>query len=145
MANRMTDASKRFALLNECKALEKAWQNKMEEISANDDLDDEEYNTLMDKAYAEYREAVGKKEVEAFALQFPKRRGWFAETFVESFGICESRKLSIKQTEVFQRYCVDDEHTWQTGKTYCRAGNKLVTLSIPRYSRGIGYLTITEF
>lgn len=138
----MTDQQKRRALLEECKKLETAWKTKDAALSNDDSLSDDEYEKLRTEAYTEYCSVERPLWLEAFYLQFPKRRGWFAETFVPSFGTCENRRLSAKQTEVCKRYCVGDDETWQNGTTYCRAGGYKVKLTIPRYSNGIGYITI---
>ena len=138
----MTDYQKRAKLLSECRELETAIKVKLAELDADDTLSDDECDRLSEEAFNEYRAEHMRKWTEAFFLQFPKRRGWFADTFIASFGECDNRQLSIKQTEVVAKYCVSDEASWKTGKTYCRAGDKMVTLDIPRYSRGVGYLTV---
>lgn len=138
----MTDLQKRRALLDECAKLKKAWEAKEAALADDDSLSDAEYKAQSEAAYAEYLAVERPIWYEAFYLQFPKRRGWFAETFVPSFGICENRRLSAKQTEVCKRYCVGDDETWRSGTTYCRAGEYKVKFTIPRYSNGIGYITI---
>lgn len=138
----MTDYQKRMELLSECRELETAIKAKLAELDADDTLSGDEYDRLSEEAFDEYRAEHTRKWTEAFFLQFPKRRGWFADTFIASFGECDNKQLSIKQTEIVAKYCVSDDATWKTGKTYCRAGDKMITLDIPRYSRGIGYITV---
>lgn len=138
----MTDYQKRMKLLSECRELENAIKAKLAELDADDALSDDECDRLSEEAFNKYHAEYTRKWTEAFSLQFPKRRGWFADTFIASFGECDNRQLSARQTEIVAKYCVSDDATWQTGKTYCRAGDKMVTLDIPRYSRDIGYLTV---
>lgn len=138
----MTDYQKRMLLLDECRKMEAAFRTKLAELDSDETLSNEEYNRRSDELYNEFCAAHSRKWKEAFFLQFPARKGWFADTFIASFGECDNRRLSAKQTEVVAKYCVSDDATFKTGKTYCRAGDKMVTLLIPRYSRGIGYLTV---
>ena len=138
----MTDVQKRHDLLAECERLKKAWEAKDAALADDESLDDAEYEAQREAAYAEYIASERPLWYEAFYLQFPNRRGWFAETFVPSFGRCDNRRLSAKQTEVFRRHCVDNEDTWKTGESFCRAGGYKICLTIPRYSREIGFLTI---
>ncbi len=138
----MTDRQKRQALLDECKRMEALHTARVAELYSDDTLSDEVFAELYEQEETKFSKAHLQKLDEAFFLQFPRRRGWFADVFIASFGVCESLRLSQKQTEVALRYCVADDATWTTGKYYCRAGSKTVTLCIPRYSRGIGYITI---
>lgn len=138
----MTDYQKRMALLAECRKMDEELKGQLARMDEDESLSDDEYDSKTEALFEAYRLEHGRKWAEAFFLQFPKRRGWFAETFIPSFGECESKRLSVKQTEVVSKYCVSDGDTWTTGKTYCRAGDKLITLSVPRYSKGIGYLTV---
>lgn len=140
----MSDYDLRRKLLDECKMLEIEHKKKINELCDNEELDDDEYYRALSIEQNEYESKYWPVWWKAFALQFPRRTGWFANTFVESFGICESKRLSIKQTDVFSRYCVQDDSTWTTGKTYCRAGDKLVTLSCPKYANGYGFVTIRK-
>ena len=138
----MTDYQKRMLLLDECRKIHSAYLARLDYLGNDDTLSDEEYDRLSSEAYNEHRAAYDQKWMEAFSLQFPRRKGWFADTFIASFGECDQKQLSIKQTQVVAKYCVANDATWRTGETYCRAGDKMVTLLIPRYSRGIGYLTV---
>ena len=138
----MTDQQKRRALLDECKCMEALHTARVAELFADETLTDDAFDELYEQEETKFSKVHLQKLDEAFFLQFPRRRGWFADVFIASFGVCENLRLSQKQTEVARRYCVADDATWTTGKTYCRAGEKTVTLCIPRYSRGIGYLTV---
>ena len=140
----MTNEQKRRALLAEVEELNKAFAARLDAIANDDALTDDEYNAEFDKARAEHDAEMWPKWWKAFALQFPKRGGWFGETFAPSFGVCESKRLTAKQTDVFMRYCVSDADTWQTCKHYARIENRLIILSVPKYSNGIGYLTIKD-
>lgn len=140
----MTNEQKRRALLAEVEDLKKEFAARLDEIANDYTLTDDEYNEAVDKARAEHDAEMWPKWWKAFALQFPKRGGWFGETFAPSFGVCESKKLSKKQTDVFVRYCSGDSDTWKTGKYYARIDNRLIILSLPKYASGIGYLTIKD-
>lgn len=76
----MTDLQKRCALLAECEKLKKEWGAKDAALANDDSLDDAEYEVAA-AAYTEYLAAERPLWHEAFYLQFPKRRGWFAEVF----------------------------------------------------------------
>jgi hypothetical protein len=138
----MTNSQKRAALLAENKQLLAEMYCKLDSIADNATLSDAECEKLSREVWEDYLAKRDRKWKTAFFLQFPKRRGWFSDTFIPSFGECAGRRLSRKQTDVVARYCVPDDDTWRTGNSYCRAGDKAVTLCIPRYSRGIGYLTV---
>lgn len=140
----MTNNEMRRKLLNECHRIRADWKSRIDALYADDCLDDDELEDKRSAIQAWYDAEYNPRFWRAFALQFPCRTGWFANTFVASFGTCENKRLSVKQTEVFSRYCVQDDSTWKTGKTYCRVGDKLVTLCRPKYARGYGYVTIRE-
>ena len=139
-----TDRTRRAALLAECRNLENAYRAELDRLYADESLSDDEYEAASIIAKQNHDAAYWPVYWNAFALQFPKRQKWFADVFAPSFGICESKQLSPKQTAVFESYCIPNEDTWQTGKTYCRFADKLVILSIPRYSNGVGFLTIKQ-
>lgn len=139
----MTNHEKRRSLLAECERMSQDYRARLEALADDENIKDEEYNRLEKELHDAHQAAYLRVWREAFFLQFPNRRGWFADTFIASFGgACEGRRLSVKQTEVVRRYTCPDNNTWQTGETYCRAGGKMVTLCVPRYSNGVGYLTI---
>ena len=139
----MTNHEKRRALLAECERMSQDYRERLEALANDESLEDEEYDRREKELYDAHQAAYLRIWEEAFFLQFPERRGWFADTFLVSFGgCCESQRLSVKQTEIVRRYTCPDDNTWQSGKTFCRAGGKMVTLCIPRYSNGVGYLTI---
>lgn len=140
----MTDDQKRRMCLSDLANLKKSFQLQLDKLG-NMNISEKEYDDALAKISAEYDSVMWPKYWESFALQFPKRRGWFAETFAPSFGVCELKQLTVKQTNVFKKYCVADDETWRSGKCYARFGNRLAILEIPKYSKGIGYLTIKEF
>ena len=139
----MTDIERRRRLLAECERMSQDYCARLEALANDESLEDEEYDRLEKELHDAHQATYLRIWQEAFFLQFPERRGWFADTFIASFGgCCESQRLSLKQTEIVRRYTCPDENTWQTGKTFCRAGGKMVTLCVPQYSKGVGYLTI---
>lgn len=139
----MTNIEKRRSLLAECERMSQDYRARLEALANDENLEDEEYDRLEKELHDAHQAAYLRIWEEAFFLQFPERRGWFVDTFIASFGgCCENQRLSLKQTEVARRYTCPDDNTWQSEKTFCRAGGKMVTLCVPRYSKGVGYLTI---
>ena len=140
----MTDKEKSAALFEQHRQMTKAWEAQMDVLAKEESITDEEYEQKLMELYKQHKEKADAVWLKAFALRFPKRKGWFAEVFAPSFGICENKKLSPKQTQVFVDYCISDADTWRNGNTYCRFGDKLVTLTRPRYANGCGYVTIRQ-
>ena len=141
---KMTDKAKSAALFEQHRQTTKAWEAQMDALAKEESITDEEYEQKLMELYKQHKEKADAVWLKAFALQFPKRKGWFADVFAPSFGICENKKLSPKQTQVFVDYCISDADTWRNGNTYCRFGDKLVTLTRPRYANGCGYVTISQ-
>lgn len=140
----MINFEKRTMLLRQYEALKAEREKKLDAISEDDTLSDEEYDSMVNSIFAEYEAKMNPIWLKANALAYPLRRGWFADVFAPSFGLCEDKKLSFKQTEVFKKYCVSNESTWRSGETFCRFADKFVKLSIPKFSKGIGYVTIKQ-
>lgn len=140
----MTDCEKRAKLLMQYEALRSEREKKLDAISEADAISDEEYDSMVDSIFAEYDAKMNPIWLKATALEYPLRRGWFADVFATSFGLCENKKLSPKQTDVFKKYCVQNENTWRSGETFCRFDDKFVKLAIPKFSKGIGYVTIRQ-
>nr|DAV78455.1 MAG TPA: hypothetical protein [Caudoviricetes sp.] len=140
----MTDKAKSAALFEQHRQMTKAWEAQMDALAKEESITDEEYEQKLMELYNQHKEKADAVWLKAFALRFPKRKGWFADVFAPSFGICENKKLSPKQTQVFIDYCISDADTWRNGNTYCRFGDKLVTLTRPRYANGCGYVTIRQ-
>ena len=140
----MTDCEKRAKLLMQYEALKAEREKKLDAIADDDTISDEEYDSMVASVFAEYDAKMDPIWLNANALAYPLRRGWFADVFAPSFGLCENKQLSRKQTEVFRMYCVSDENTWRSGETFCRFADKFVKLAIPKYSKGIGYVTIRQ-
>ena len=140
----MTDKAKSAALFEQHRQMTKAWEAQMDALAKEESITDEEYEQKLMELYKQHKEKADAVWQKAFALRFPKRKGWFAEGFAPSFGICENKKLSPKQTQVFVDYCISYADTWRNDNTYCRFGDKLVTLTCPRYANGCGYVTIRQ-
>lgn len=131
----MTNEEKRRKLLGELQA----HKNRIDAIYAIED--EAKYRKELEQERAHYERVY----MEWFYLQFPARREWFSDTFIASFGICENRRLSAKQTEVVRRYVVASADSWTTQEYYCRTADNLkVKLFLPKYGNGIGYLTVKE-
>lgn len=129
-------------LYEKCEALKDAWLARANAIDIDTSISDEEADAQHVIAWKEYWAQVKPLHEAIRYMDFPLRTGWFAETFVPSFGECIGRRLTVKQTQVFQKYCVSDNDSWNSGKTYCRAGKYYIELNVPRFSRGVGYLTV---
>ena len=140
----MTNCEKRKNLLTQYEALKAEREKKLDAISEDDTLSDEEYDSMVNSLFAEYKAKMDPIWLKSTALAYPLRRGWFADVFAPSFGLCENKKLSPKQTDVFRKYCVSNEDTWRSGETFCRFDDKFVKLAIPKFSKGIGYVTIRQ-
>ena len=140
----MTDCEKRAKLLMQYEALKAEREKKLDAISEDDTLSDEEYDAMENAIFAEYKAKMDTIWLQANALAYPLRRGWFADVFAPSFGLCEDKKLTPKQTDVFRQYCVPNDDTWRSGETFCRFYDKFVKLAIPKFSKGIGYVTIRQ-
>lgn len=138
----MTNEQKRRALLAEIGGMKKAFEARLDALADDDSLDDAAYYAAISKATAEYDAAMWPKWWQAVALRYPLRGGWFGETFAPQFGVCDNKRLSAKQTEVFRRYCEGDQDSCQTGRYYTRIKDRLIILDMPKYAHGIGYLTI---
>lgn len=140
----MTDREKRAKLLRQYDALKAEREKKLDAIAEDDTLSDAEYDAMTDSIVAEYKAKMDPIWLNANALAYPLRRGWFADVFAPSFGLCEDKKLTPKQTDVFRQYCVSNDGTWRSGETCCRYADKFVMLVIPKFSGGIGYVTIRQ-
>ena len=140
----MMNCEKRTKLLRQYEALKAEMEKKLDAISEDDTISNEEYDAMANSIFAEYKAKMDPIWLEANALAYPLRRGWFADVFAPSFGLCEDKKLSPKQTDVFKKYCAPNEYSWRSGETFCRFDDKFVKLVIPKFSNGIGYVTIRQ-
>lgn len=82
--------------------------------------------------------------IECGWLEYPEPRSDWFKNFVSSFGLCESRRISEKQMEIFRRYC-EEEHdpapAHCTTSYKCRLGNLRIEAT---YHRRGSWVTITE-
>lgn len=140
----MTNIGERLKLLSQYEALKAEREKRLDAILEDDTLSDEEYDSIANSIFSDYGAKMEAIRIKANALAYPIRRGWFADVFAQSFGLCENKELSRKQTEVFKKYCVSNDNTWRSGETFCRFDDKFVKLTIPRFSNGIGYVTIIK-
>lgn len=108
-----------------------------------DEMDFDEWNTAYSEIMARYDDsALVLKEK---ALEYKEsKNAWFSD-FVKSFGICNSRRITHKQAEIFVRYS-EARHEWRSGRGmqyFVRVGGLFIETHI--YSeKEPGYVTITE-
>lgn len=139
----MTNDEKRKELYRQLEEIREAHKREIDRICEIEDEEEEERE--YEQECTRYESAFKPTYREWFYLQFPARRGWFSDTFIASFGTCEGKKLSLKQTDVVRRYVVASADSWKTQEYYCRTANNLkVKLFLPKYGNGIGYLTVSE-
>ena len=138
----LRNIEKRDELVRQAREMEKL---KKEAYKALDpDMDDDEWyeaTAKLDKEY-DFCKLLNK----AHALEYPEARNkWFKE-FVESFGTCESRRISQKQAAVFVRYSEESHYKdWGRGMTYyVRCNGKLIKTMVFT-EREPAYVTITEY
>ena len=134
----MTDKAKSKMLFEQHKKMTAAWESQMDALAQDESVSEEEYEQKLTELYAQHRAKADAVLLSAFALEFPKRNGWFADVFAPSFGICENKKLSVRQTQIFAKYCVGDDGTWKTGESYCRFADKFARLTKPRVAPRTG-------
>lgn len=137
----MTNTEKRKELFRQLETMAKAHQNEIERIYAIED--EEQHQKELEQERAHWAATYEPLYQEWFYLQFPARRGWFSDVFIASFGTCENRKLSAKQTDVVRQYVCASADSWSTQEYYCRTGSGAkVKLTLPKYGNGIGFLTV---
>ena len=101
----------RKALQAQITARKKALQDAIDLIS--DELEDKEYWEAVDKIYEKY--SCVELSAKMDALEYKETRNDWFEQFVNSFGLCESKRITRKQGDVFVRYS-EPAHYRQTGR-----------------------------
>lgn len=125
------------------KALELAREEMLSAVPEN--IPDDEWEEKTEHVWSQFDEEIAKLRLRCFALEYPEcRNAWF-KNFVESFGICESKKVSSKQADIFYRYTEQshDNHYTVVNYRYVRVGKLFITFN-PSIRYG-GYVTIKQF
>lgn len=78
-----------------------------------DDLEDEEYYELSEKIFKEYSNVELAKKI--VALEYKESRNEWFKQFVQPFGICEERRITRKQGDVFVKYS-EPNHERESGR-----------------------------
>ena len=134
---------------NLMKQLEAEKHAELDKLNADDianPMDDDEWDSRLDAIEAKYDDRILQCSRRYYWLQYKSCRNEWFKGFVESFGICESRKISRKQAEIFMRYCQSQiEHENARGLRYlARVGNLCVKCSV--YGDHLpAYVTIIEY
>ena len=123
---------KRLALHREAECLLNKLNQEMDE--AIDIEDDDAYDARVEEINATTKARFDEIYATERALCYPESRNEWFMNFVASFadGITS---ISEKQYNVFSRYCERDNDTWRTGSTYCRIGDRFITLTWKNWCR----------
>lgn len=90
-------------------------ENKRKELldAIPDELDDEEYYSESERIFKEYSAVELVKKLDA--LEYKESRNEWFKQFVQSFGVCEERRITRKQGDVFVRYS-EPNHERESGR-----------------------------
>lgn len=141
---------KRKALFNQAKALEAQYQKAVDALMEQDEREqwtDEKWTEEHNKVRAQFDQIPLYNLI--FALEYKEVRNQWFKSFLESFGICESKQITIKQAAIFEKYC-EQEHTAHMSRSrtngtmyYARCNGKFIKCSV-FHTVNRGYVTITE-
>ena len=135
-----------WKLLEQLMAEKRAEQDKLDAEDIANPMEEEEWYSRMDAIDAKYDDRISQCSRRHYWLGYKSCRNTWFKGFVESFGLCESRKISHKQAEIFMRYCeTQKEYQNARGMRYlARVGNFCVKCSVYGDNRP-AYVTIIEF
>lgn len=102
---------KRRLLWQQARAMEA--QKEKEIASLDDSLSDEEWDAALEEI--ENRLDVMPICQKIISLEYPQARNEWFKKFVDSFGVCESRRISRKQADIFYRYS-EGNHERESGR-----------------------------
>lgn len=136
---------------NALDALKAERKAKVDALIAEDEatpggLSDEQWDERHDAIYAEYEPRIDQAYRRWFWLQYRQTRNEWFQKFVESFGMCESRRITRKQGEIFAKYSeMNHDHDSGRGTTYyVRCNGKCIkTTTFSKHEPC--YVTIIEF
>lgn len=137
--NNLRNIDKRMELLRQAKAIQA--QKEAEVDALDDSLSDEEWDDAFEEIYK--RLDVRPLYAKMHALEYPQTRNEWFKKFVGSFGVCEARRISKKQADIFYRYS-EGNHDREMGRGnsyFVNVGNLFVETKIfPEAA----YVTIRE-
>ena len=103
-------------------------------------LDDDEFDNALDAIEQQYDPMINYLWRLEFSLEFPETRNkWFCDIIKEKGIGCH--EISKKQAYYFSQYCEENENSWRTHESYCRAAGYFCTL---HQWNGGAYLKIEE-
>lgn len=132
-------------------ALKVERQTKVAALNAEDEatpggMTDEQWDEKHDAICAEYEPRIEQAYRRWFWLQYKQTRNEWFQRFVESFGICDSRRITRKQGEIFAKYS-EMNHDHESGrgtKYFVRVNGKCVRTTVFGPHEPC-YVTIIEF
>lgn len=126
--------NKRLALHNKAYEL-LAEAEKQRELALDIENDDEwkQRNDEIDNTIMKRFFEIEKTE---FALCQPESRNEWFKSFVSSFDD-GSTQISEKQYRIFAQYCEGNEESWRTYESYCRVGDRLISLKWKNQNRSV--------
>lgn len=146
MKSIMDQRREQWNLMKQLEAQRNAEMDKLEADDIANPMEEDEWYSRMDAIKAKYDDRIFQCSRRHYWLQYKScRNDWF-KGFVESFGLCESKRISRKQAEIFMRYCQPQiEHENARGLRYlARVGNVCVKCSFYGEHQP-AYVTIVEF
>jgi len=136
---------------NTLTALKTEMQAKVDALTAEDEalpggMPDEQWDERHDAIHAEYEPRIDQAARRWFWLQYKQTRNEWFKRFVESFGLCDSRRITRKQGEIFMRYS-EMSHDYESGRGttyYVRCDGKCIRTRVFSQHEPC-YVTIIEF
>lgn len=139
------DISRNYAerrkLFESAQAMEN--QRKAEVEALPDELTDEAWEKALEEIHERFNTLPIHLKI--MALEYPKTRNEWFINFVKSFGVCQDRRITRKQGDIFARYG-EPNHERESGRglSYCvRVENLFVKCTLFSIHEP-AYVTITE-
>lgn len=139
MSNISRNFEEREEIIRKIRDIEDAKKNALDAI---EHLSDDEYEKAFNEIEERYSTAAFNLRLTA--LEYKECRNEWFKKFVESFGICEDRRITKKQADIFVKYAepTHNKSWFERGKYYVRVRNLFIEVSKFQYD---GYVTIREF
>lgn len=96
----------------------------------SDELTDEEYDTASDSIWERYDTSALHRKM--FSLEYKESRNKWFKNFVQSFGLCDAKRITRKQGEILMRYS-EPNHERESGrgmKYFVRVDNLFITTQV---------------
>lgn len=134
--------NKRIAL---CKAKAEAYLKLNEEDKAVC-MTDDQYDARADSIDSEYDDRIAEAHRRWYWLQYKQSRNEWFKRFAESFGICDGRRITRKQGEIFAKYSEPNhDHDSGRGVTYYVRVNDVCVKTMLFEPNEPCYVTILRF